>query len=132
VLAGAHHWRTIKRNDQMTQNMGRCRRLGQGILLLAAWLVVGWVLAAAIYKNLLPTLLGGNYKPPEIWRITRDFGLVVLPFLLMLGGVPASIQIWRGRPWRMAFLTALGVCVLSATVVVFIVFFGPAIFGWWW
>ena len=108
------------------------KRFVQGLSVLILWMAVGLFVSAMMYESLFMTMLGGNYSPPVIWRIARDFGLVVMPVLLVFGGLPLSIQLWRGRPWRRVFLISLGTCLLSVAVVIFVVFYGPGVFGWWW
>ncbi len=109
--------------------MGRMLRT---VLLAIVWLLPAALAFAITYESLLLTMFGGYREPPFIWQLFRDFGLVVLPFMLVLGWLPGAVQVLRGKDWRKATFISLSACLVALLAVVFVVFFGPGVFGWHW
>ncbi len=50
----------------------------------------------------------------------------------MLGWLPGAVQVLRGKDWRKATFISLSACLVALLAVVFVVFFGPGVFGWHW
>jgi hypothetical protein len=95
------------------------KRFALGLALVAVWFAVGFAVARAVFGIIEVAVFWGDGG--KTWKIARDFGVIALPFLLVFGGVPAAIQIWRGRPYRTAIVASLFICLLSTVVVVSIV-----------
>ena len=115
-------------NSENTERTGPA----DGFRFFLKWFLVGALVAALTYVVLAIAAIGGVSTPPDIWVLCISLGMVVLPFLLMLGGVPAAIQIARGREWKRAAKIAFVMCAASWLVIVGVVFLGPFIFGWKW
>jgi len=98
----------------------------------AAWFLMGAIIGGMIAGSFVIASLGGVFEPPAIWKFARDLGITVLPFLLMFGGVPAAIQIWRGRRWEPAAAVSFIICGISCLVLIVVVKRGPELFGWTW
>lgn len=104
----------------------------KGIAFFAGWFVGGGILAIIIAEHFLIASIGGYADPPAIWTIARDLGLSVMPVLLLFGGVPAAVQIVRGRRWQTTAFVSLIVCGVSWAALMIVVWSGPDIFGWTW
>ena len=113
------------------ENMARAAR-ASGFRFFLAWFCVGGFLGLATFMMFLMAAIGGVSTPPGIWMIFWGLGLVPLPVLLALGGLPAAIQISHGDAWKKTAYISLAVCVASWVVIVGVVFLGPSIFGWSW
>jgi hypothetical protein len=103
-----------------------------GFRFFLAWFFVGGILGLATFTMFLMAAMGGVSTPPGIWMIFWSLGLVALPFLLALGGLPAAIQMSNGKEWRKTALMSLAVCITSWVVIAGVVFLGPSILGWSW
>ena len=114
-----------------TEDAGRSAR-ASGYRFFFSWFFVGGLLALATFVMFLMAAIGGVSTPPGIWVIFWGLGLVGLPVLLALGGLPAAIQISHGNEWKRTALISLAVCITSWVVIVGVVFLGPSIFGWSW
>ncbi|WP_338466245.1 hypothetical protein RXV95_11810 [Novosphingobium sp. ZN18A2] len=110
----------------------RMRYRHQAILFFAGWFLLGAAVATATLWEFVIASIGGVFDPPVVWTLARDIGSLVLPLLLSLGGIPAAVQIWRRRPWKMAALVSLATCALAWFVFVFLVLWAPGVFGWTW
>lgn len=104
----------------------------RGLLFFLAWFVCGGLAAANTVPWLLLYTIGGVSTPPAIWSLCLFLGVIVLPILLPLGGVPAAIRIARGRPWEKVALLAFAVCATAWLLLAGTVFWGPSVFGWTW
>ncbi|KPK12687.1 MAG: hypothetical protein AMJ68_01195 [Acidithiobacillales bacterium SG8_45] len=76
--------------------------------------------------------MGGIYDPPAIWSFFRDVGLTVMPIMLVFGGLPAAIQIAKGRAWKTIALLSFASCAITYVIIQVVVVWGPSIWGWWW
>ena len=102
------------------------------LVFLAVWLFVGGAISAWTVDLFLMASMGGVFEPPALWSLARDFGVVVLPLLLILGGVPATIQIMRGRPWKRTAVITFATCATTWLALMVVVIWGPPIWGWAW
>lgn len=103
-----------------------------GLAFFALWFVAGGIVTVWTTDLFLMVSMGGVFKPPAIWSLARDIGLVALPFLLVFGGAPAAIQILRGRSWHTAAVVALSTCATTWLVLMVVVIWGPRTWGWSW
>lgn len=118
-----------RRASMGRENTSRSAR-ARGFRFFLGWFVVGGLVALVTFVMFLIAAIGGVSAPPDIWMFFYSLGIVVLPILLTLGGVPAAIQIARGKAWRKTASVALAVCVTSWVVVVGVVLLAPSILGW--
>jgi hypothetical protein len=113
---------------------GRLRRreIFKGLGFLFGWGAVGWAVTSLTLQHFFPYLLTGFSAPPEIFWVCLHLGIYVMPFLLILGGVPGAIQLMRRRPWKAAAIVSFTICATTWAVLTFIVVFGPSVWGWTW
>ncbi len=95
-------------------------KFAHGLVFAAVWFAVGWAVAQLLFATYFDMALWGGEGKSGLWKATLNFGLTVLPVMLLLGGLPAAIQIWRGRPYRTAMLVPLIICFAS-TMTVFVI-----------
>jgi hypothetical protein len=120
--------RSVRVNSENTTRSARA----DGFRFFLAWFVAGGSVALVTSVMFVIAGIGGVWTPPDTWVIFHRLGMIVLPFLLTLGGVPAAIQIARGHAWKKTALIAFAMCVTSWLVLVGVVFLGPSVFGWSW
>jgi len=126
ILSGGHH-RATKRSMIVRY------QTYMGLMFAIAWFFFGGLVTVATLDRFHPFLfLGGYSEPPAIWSLGTLLGLTVMPILLIFGGIPAAVQMMRGRPWKMAAAIALAMCATTWTFVVIVVFWGPSLWGWTW
>jgi hypothetical protein len=91
----------------------------KGFILIILWFFVGAIIS--LFPLMLAFLGGmaGVFDPPAIWSLTQILTMYVLPFLYMLGGIPAAIQMMRGRPWRGAFWISFKICAFTWAMNIF-------------
>ena len=116
--------------------------IGECLLHLSDWalgfcLFVVWVLAARVVNWytidwLVLAFMGGVFEPPRVWLLAHWLGMTVLPFLLVLGGLPTAIQIGRGRPFKFTLLVSLFVCASAWSMVMTTIIWLPRLMGWHW
>jgi hypothetical protein len=104
----------------------------KGLLFLLLWFIIGGAVSSVTVSLFLFWSIGGVFEPPAIWSLCRDLGLTVMPIVLTFGGVPAAVQIMRGRPWERAASISFAICVITWIVLWFVVDLGPSIWGWTW
>jgi len=131
LIAAILATRGVSANKENTARAARAAR-ASGYRFFFLWFFVGGLLALMTFVMFLMAAVGGVSTPPGIWMIFWGLGLVALPVLLALGGLPAAVQISHGREWKKTALITLAVCIASWVVIAGIVFFGPSIFGWSW
>jgi len=98
----------------------------------AAWFVAGSFIAGATIWEFAIASIGGVSDPPVIWTLANGHGSSLLALLLPFGGIPASIEIWRGRKWKKVAAITFGACVIVWSALVFVVFIAPQLLGWTW
>ena len=103
-----------------------------GLVFFFFWFLVGGVITAWTTDLFIMASMGGISKPPAIWSIARDLGLMALPLLLIFGGAPSAIQIMRGRSWRMVAVVTFAICATTWLALMVVVIWGPPIWGWSW
>ncbi len=108
------------------------KRIALAAAVFGAWFLAGGFVWAILYESISLAMLGGNYTPPLAWRLSRDFGIFVLPFIMTFGGVPTAIQIARGKPAGPIFVFTAAACIALWGATWFMVFAAPDVFGWWW
>lgn len=108
------------------------KRIALALAVFVVWFLIGGFMWLVLYSSIAMAMLGGNATPPLLWRMSRDFGVFVLPVIMTLGGVPAAAQILRGNPVTKAVGIAAVVCFLAWLGTWFMVFAAPDVFGWWW
>ena len=123
-----HLTRDLRTRSDGSAHYGR----KDGFRFFLAWFLAGGSVALVTWVLMAIAGMGGVWTPPDTWATFHLLGLVVLPFLLILGGVPAASRISRGLAWKKTAAISLAVCVASWLVIVGVVFFGPSIFGWSW
>ena len=119
---------------QLRTSTGRLRRSGtlKGLGFLLGWGVVGWTVTSLTLRHFFPYLLVGNFAPPKVFWVSLHLGIYLMPIVLIFGGLPAAIQLMRGRPWKVAALVSFAICLIIWAVPTFIVVLGPSIWGWVW
>ena len=92
---------------------------GLGIFFL--WFVLGG--AVTFFSSFFFFPIGGISTPPAIWYLAQSLAMKVMPFILMLGGIPAAIQKMRGRPWRNAAAFSFGICAITWGIIMLALLF---------
>ena len=95
----------------------------RGILFFIVWFVIGGWIGVMTCGILAFGVLGGNGEPRMVSVLRSLCPFVLLP-VLALGGLPAAIEIARGRPWKRSAVIAFAVCVVT-----WFVFFGLEYLG---
>lgn len=104
----------------------------KGLIFVALWFVAGRYVASWTDDRFWMASMGGVFEPPATWRIARDLGILVLPPILVLGGLPAGYKIARGRPWKQVAIYSFAISALIWLIFWVLVWWGPELFGWYW
>jgi hypothetical protein len=106
-------------------------RIGEAVFLFLAWFILGGSLALWTLGMFALGLMGGSGMLSPIWWTCLRLGEAVLPILLPFGGVPAAIQLGRGRKWKKIALVSFAVCATTWIVLAGVVIFWRSRFGGW-
>ena len=132
LMAGLFTANLVTRGASTNREESARSARASGYRFFFTWFFFGGFLGLATFVMFLMAAIGGVSTPPGIWIIFWGLGLVGLPVLLALGGLPAAIQISHGNPWKKTARISFAVCIASWVVIAGIVFLGPSIFGWSW
>ena len=95
----------------------------KGIILIILWFFVGAIISVIPLWMAFILGMAGHFEPPAIWSLAQFLAICVLPFLLMLGGIPTAIQIMRGRPWRNTFWISFKISVFAWGLIILALIF---------
>lgn len=134
VSAGIESFSPIAMGLWMKLGLAALRRseTRNGLGFFFLWAVVGSAVTIGTLGIFFPYLIGGYGEPPRIFWICLNLGFTAMPILLIFGGLPAAIQMIRGRPWQTAALASFALCITTWAALTFVVVFGPSIWGWTW